>query len=688
MNCCHAGRLRNHHETLPGLDTRFADREWLDRLLGTASSGYLQHLAGQVQVQARFDGQSTQDIESLLLSTPSLQLQTRIGTLDINATVHMDREQEGIISFIPRPAQVRYRSTVDNEGSLLGLVPGWQYDGQANNSIDLHLDNVRVEVENISDLDSVTATGSVAVDLQQPTPFAYAAGDSKLSADALSMSAKGDFSIKDKLLNFGEPGSLELQMGNLLLSQPSGQDDLSLRAEHYGMSGELGFGISTQDDVSPARFLFDGQADLSRPVISLGNEDPLSTTMVVGDDLSISANLSSLEGTLVSTGSGTFMNVHIPPLDASAGVLDIAWQALDLDKLAGKLSTRTYGLSVEMDSDIWSGFDLDTRYELLGNSKLQGTGAMAISEGVSLPFGFFGDLQSDRWDINVPASTFDITQLDSLLAIANIESPTDVVWDAGQIVVRGDIIKDKMINADMVFEGKDIVVSLAGSSARKVNFEFSANYGDEVSVSGPLSVEQIVLAGDVDLLQFKTELYLEGMDRIGLQNLHSELFGGNLAMGQLHYMKDGIDDTSIELEKIDLGRLLEFADVDGLQGSGVLDMTLPIGSDQTGYHIRDGLFEADGPGRLAYAQYGVVAGNIGLQALENFQYKSLDGSINYQSDGNYQLVIHLEGSNPDLYEGYPIVFTLNISGILPELFEALFITGNFEEAILKQIKSN
>ena len=57
-------------------------------------------------------------------------------------------------------------------------------------------------------------------------------------------------------------------------------------------------------------------------------------------------------------------------------------------------------------------------------------------------------------------------------------------------------------------------------------------------------------------------------------------------------------------------------------------------------------------------------------------------------DGAYKITIRLEGKNPDLYGGHPIVFNLNIGGSLPELFEAMFITGSFEESILKQIKYN
>jgi len=124
-----------------------------------------------------------------------------------------------------------------------------------------------------------------------------------------------------------------------------------------------------------------------------------------------------------------------------------------------------------------------------------------------------------------------------------------------------------------------------------------------------------------------------------------------------------------------------------LEGTGYLDISLPVGSDQTGVYVKNGTFKSAGPGRLAYTKEGVAGSNIGLQALENFQYKDLSGKINYQSDGTYQITIRLEGQNPDLYGGHPVVFNLNIGGSLPELFEAMFITGSFEESILNQIRT-
>jgi hypothetical protein len=249
-------------------------------------------------------------------------------------------------------------------------------------------------------------------------------------------------------------------------------------------------------------------------------------------------------------------------------------------------------------------------------------------------------------------------------------------------------VVDDEINAKIIVKGHELGASMLESSASKAGFTFNTSYGNTISASGPVSIETIALAGGIDVAHIRADLYLENTETIGLKNLYAEVFDGQLNLGSLRFSENRIEDTRVELSHINLGRLLAFADIDGLEGTGFLDISLPVGSDQSGIYVKNGTFSSNGPGRLAYTKEGVAGSNIGLQALENFQYKDLSGTINYQSDGAYQIAIRLEGKNPDLYGGHPIVFNLNISGSLPELFEAMFMTGSFEESILNQIRTD
>jgi len=407
---------------------------------------------------------------------------------------------------------------------------------------------------------------------------------------------------------------------------------------------------------------------------------------------SITAEITSRNGRLLSTGGGTFMEVQYVSLATSAAKVDVAWDELDLLRPAGKLSTKTQGFATEIDGETRTGFDFDVAYTLLSNADVNGSGTLKFDAGPDLPIEFAGNTQTERWNITLPATTIKLAQLGSLLRVAQFELPASVKLTDGTFDLQGDVVVADEITATMIISGNEIEASMLQSSVRKANFTFNTIYGDTdhentVAANGPVSIEAATLAGGVDVANIRAELYFENPDTFGLNNLSAEVFNGQLNLASLRFSENSVEDTTVEGINIDLGRLLAFVGIEGLEGAGKLNISLPAGSDQKGLYIKNGTFNSTGPGRLAYTKEGIAVSNIGLQALENFQYQDFSGKITYQSDGAYQIAIHLEGNNPDLYGGQAIVFNLNINGSLPELFEALFITGSFEESILKQIRT-
>lgn len=405
------------------------------------------------------------------------------------------------------------------------------------------------------------------------------------------------------------------------------------------------------------------------------------------DQLFLETEVTPGDGELTSSGAGTFMNGHIEPLAASAARVDVSWQELDLLSLAGKFKTETQGFSADYDDETWTGFDFDVSYALLANTDVNGSGTVEFDAGPDIPIEFSGNAQTNQWNIRWPAATVEAAQLDGLLRAAHFELPESVELTDGRLEIQGEVVVGDEISARITIKGHDMGASMLESSARKAGFTLKANYDRAASASGPVSIETITLAGGIDVEHFRVDLVLENMETIGLNNLSAEVFEGRMNVSSLRFAENRFEDTTVELSNVNLGQLLAFADIDGLEGTGALGFSLPAGSDQAGVYIKNGTFSAIGPGRLAYTKEGMAAGNIGLQALENFQYDDLSGTIDYQSDGVYRIAVRLEGKNPDLYEGHPIVFNLTINGSLPELFEALFMTGDFEEAVLNQIRS-
>ncbi len=254
--------------------------------------------------------------------------------------------------------------------------------------------------------------------------------------------------------------------------------------------------------------------------------------------------------------------------------------------------------------------------------------------------------------------------------------------------VEGNVGSDDTIHGNVKISGEKVDFSLAESTLKGINFDINGKFNESLSGSGWFSIDRIALAAGLNLLQTRASVGLITPDTIELDNLQANFFGGTLSTDQLRISPLGLDDTQIKMMDIDLGQVLEYIDIGSLKGTGILDISVPAGSRGSDLYIRDGTFRAQGPGVLNYSGSMPTDSveNVGLSALENFHYSELDGTINYQPDGAYQLTVHLAGNNPDLFEGYPIALNLNINGKLPKAFEVLFLTGNFDQAVMDRIK--
>ncbi len=571
-----------------------------------------------------------------------------------------------------------------------GASPSIRFNGDANfsltsngQSLKLMAVDFQVEMDDISDLESTTAGGLITLGWEENAPFAWSSSELDLKADKLSLSNTGKLRISHQAIGFEQTGDFKARLEMLQTKLPSGQ---SLESENFEMQGRMDFDISMSEPDALINFYFNGPVTATKPVIGLPGDERNPALTLTAADLSLTAEVHSQDETLVSTGNGVLMVGNITPPAISAERIDMTWQELDLFSLTGNLSTKTQGFAMEFKAETWTGFDFDVTYTLRSDADVSGSGTLKFESGQQWPIEFAGNTQAEHWDIKLPATTFELAQLRSLLQVAHFELPDAVKLTDGHIDLQGAIVADENVSASMIIKGYEMGASMHESNAHNASFLFNVSSDHTMSASGPVSIESIALAGGIDVANIRVDLNIEDMEIYGLQNLYAEVFGGQVRLLNLQFSKSRIEDSTIELSHINLGSLLEFADIDGLDGTGTLEISLPFGSDSTGVHINNGTFIATGPGHLAYTKEGVVSSNIGLQALENFQYQALSGTVDYQSDGAYRIAIRLEGKNPDLYDGHPIVFNLNIDGSLPELFEALFISGDFEESILNQIK--
>lgn len=606
------------------LNTEAAKPGWIDSLLRKSTSGVFSHLSGSLDLHAGFAGQDLQRIEQLSLATENLMLTSDKGALHIRTQLSASRQDEKIIVNFPSSTEVHYQ---DNNGWIdhlfTRLVPEFKR-------------LPRLEAEASS---QITSNSRLIFQPVKGQPASFSGGIS------LGLSSNGE--VITLLAN-----DIHIEMDSF-----PGLD--AMRVE----------GQAKVDWSESTAFTYTS-ADLE----------------LASEEMSLTTLLGTQNGRVISTGSATFKGGQIPLFSTSAESIDMTWQDLDLLDMTGKFTTRTKGFGTEMGNEQWSGFNFDISYDLLSNAGISGLGTLKFDSGPVIPLEFSGNLDVNHWDINIPATTIKLVEFNKLLPVAHIELPESMKLIEGDIKIQGDVKVANEITATMAISGDHLSASMRKSSASKASFDFGAGYGQHLFASGPLSIDNIALAGGVDLSNIRADLNIENTETMNLQTLYAEVFDGQLKLDKFRYTDGRIEDTTLELSHINLGQLLAYVDVDGFNGSGFLEFTLPVGSDETGIYVRNGTFKSVGPGHLAYTKEGVAGSNIGLQALENFQYQDLSGTIDYQSTGEYHIAIHLEGKNPDLYGGHPISFNLNINGSLPELFEALFMSGSFEEKILQGFK--
>jgi hypothetical protein len=134
-------------------------------------------------------------------------------------------------------------------------------------------------------------------------------------------------------------------------------------------------------------------------------------------------------------------------------------------------------------------------------------------------------------------------------------------------------------------------------------------------------------------------------------------------------------DLTLAVSNVDLAKLLELAEIEGLTATGALTGKIPIAIQADDLLIRDAVLAATGPGTLRYAPSTAPSALLGggesvalaLQALSNFQYSDLTLTVNRAAGGDTVALMQVKGRNPDFYGGHPVEFNLNISGKLDQI---------------------
>jgi hypothetical protein len=184
----------------------------------------------------------------------------------------------------------------------------------------------------------------------------------------------------------------------------------------------------------------------------------------------------------------------------------------------------------------------------------------------------------------------------------------------------------------------------------------------------------------------------ETLPLVEVRNIRCRLLGGTATSqgtrADLGYPPYGL---TVLVRELDLHAVLGLEQQNGLQGTGILDGSIPLTVTSQGITVKDGTLEARPPGGVIRylaspdAAYTVSQANanmqVVLQALSNFHYNVLQVGAQYAENGTLHLQARLEGKNPDQKQSPPIHFNLTVQENVPALLKSLRPINRLENSV-------
>jgi len=181
--------------------------------------------------------------------------------------------------------------------------------------------------------------------------------------------------------------------------------------------------------------------------------------------------------------------------------------------------------------------------------------------------------------------------------------------------------------------------------------------------------------------------------RLGVERGQIGLSGGHVLLRDLLLDPAAARlELPLEVVGLDLAKLFRILDIEGLSGSGQLSGRIPITLEGETVTIANGRLAADAPGTLRFesAQARQALAGAGesaelmLRALQDFRYDELSLTIAKPAAADARLTLVLLGHNPEVLDGYPFRFNINLEGDTNRLAAALSQTYSLSNRMLRK----
>jgi hypothetical protein len=248
----------------------------------------------------------------------------------------------------------------------------------------------------------------------------------------------------------------------------------------------------------------------------------------------------------------------------------------------------------------------------------------------------------------------------------------------GAFAIKGDVTlaSDNILNSDINLALSNITGKLGPAVVQNLNsvIHIDRLWPLSTSPGQSLAAEQIVLGLPFTnaLLQFDVD---DGKT-IKISSGTFNLADGQVSMDPTTLSTDApVQQLNLKVDHLGVDQLFKLINIAGLDGDGEIAGAIPVSLFPDGVVIKDAKLAATKPGALRYDTSAAPAAvknagdsvNMALTALSDFRYKELVITLERQLTGDASLGLHLSGSNPKFYNGYPVEFNFTASGRLDEI---------------------
>lgn len=331
---------------------------------------------------------------------------------------------------------------------------------------------------------------------------------------------------------------------------------------------------------------------------------------------------------------------------------------------------------------------LESEFETqLSTENIAGKGWVKIDGYLLTPVEFAHYFDTGESQLTLPQNNIEPEFINTLLAQIRDKSLPEVS------IIDGEIEHQASFNVEgsslsSLSSIKNATIMLDQNQANQVNINNQLISGQKLTANSSIRINDVLLSSGLEIKKISTQINSDG-ETININNLEMTLLEGAVKSEEMTIQDNHLSPSKVLIKHLSLTELIQFMDLSNFFAQGKVDFTIPIEGEGLALTVKNAEFKNIDKGVIKYLSGDELqqTQNIALQALANFHYTELDGTLDYDKDGNYKIKLHLLGSNPDLYDGYPVDFVLNLNGKLPGLFKSLFLSGSFEESILESVRS-